>query len=110
VKTLLVGSVLALAMLGFPAVTQWAVVNWFITAQEEQIRSNERVQSALTMVGVPFLGGSASSSAAAQVVIAHLKGEQEAVRQAVGRNSCPTQESRVTTQQFRETPCNRGSL
>jgi hypothetical protein len=67
------------------------------SAQEEQIRSNERVQSALTMVGVPFLADTGSSNVTSQVEIARLKGEQEAVRQAVAHNSCPTQESRVTT-------------
>jgi hypothetical protein len=68
------------------------------SAQEEKIRSNERVQSALSVLSVvpivgmlpSLLGGSASSNSAAQEDIEQLKGEQEAVRQAVGRNSCPT--------------------
>jgi|SRR6516225_4131224 hypothetical protein len=60
------------------------------SAQENKIRSDERVHSALSML-VPLPPDTGSSNVTSQVEIAHLKGEREAVRQAAVHNSCPVQ-------------------
>ena len=60
------------------------------STQQDQMRSNERVHSALSML-VPLPPDTGFGDVTLQVDIAHLKGEQEAVRQAAVHNSCPTE-------------------
>jgi hypothetical protein len=57
------------------------------STREETIRSNERARSVAAMF-VPMPPTSGSEDVTSQVEIAHVKGEREAVRQAMAHNSC----------------------
>jgi hypothetical protein len=60
------------------------------STQQEHARSDERVHSVLRML-VPLPPDTGSETIASQVEIAQLKGEQQAVREAMVHNSCSTQ-------------------
>ena len=66
------------------------------STQQDQMRSNERVHSALSML-VPLPPDTGFGDVTLQVDIAHLKGEQEAVRQAMMHDACPTQGPQQTS-------------
>jgi hypothetical protein len=58
------------------------------STQEEQLRSDERVQSVASML-MPIPSATDSTGITTQIEIAHLKGEQAAVLLALTYNSCP---------------------
>jgi hypothetical protein len=71
------------------------------STQEEQIRSDERVHSAVSML-IPLPPDTGSTNITSQMEIAHLKGAQNAIKQALAYNSCPTGDLAQTS--FRYNP------
>ena len=60
-----------------------------VSTKQEQVRSDERARSVVSML-IPLPPDTGTENVASQMEIAHLKGEQGAVRQALAFNSCPT--------------------
>ena len=67
-----------------------------VSTKQEQVRSDERVRSVVSML-IPLPPDMGTANVASQMEIAHLKGEQDAVRQALASNSCPPANSRQTS-------------